>query len=92
MAVRSPSLLWTCKNPVPEAVIESLEIVPHGARIVIAAITLGHVDEHPFARQGRRPVRIVLKSEKDAARSFDLTVGVDRGDATYVHPPARRAA
>ena len=78
--------LWTWKNPEPGAIIESLEIVPNGARIVIAAITLGHLDEHPFARQGRRPVRIVLKSEKDTGRPFDLAVDVDRGDPTYVYP------
>ena len=78
--------LWAWENPKPELAIESLEIVPAGPRFIVAAVTLGHVDEHPFARQGRRPVRIVLTSPDDAEKPFDLDVEVDRGDTTYVHP------
>ncbi len=78
--------LWAFESPNPERVIESVEIVPRGPSFVIAAVTLGHADEHPFAREGRRPARIVLNDSADAARPFDLDVEVDRGDATYVHP------
>ena len=78
--------LWTWENPEPDAIVESLEIVPKGPRFIVAALTLGHVDEHPFARQGRRPVRIILKSPNDAEKPFDLDATVDRGDATYIHP------
>ena len=53
---------------------------------MVAAVTLGHVDEHPFVREGRRPARIVLTDPDDAARPFDLEVEVDRGDTTYVQP------
>ena len=78
--------LWAWANPHPDRTIESLEIVPHGLRLVVAAVTLGHVDEHPFAREGRRPARIILTDPKDAQKPFDLDVEVDRGDTTYVHP------
>ena len=78
--------LWAWENPEPERAVESLEIIPSGPRFIVAAITLGHLDEHPFSRQGRRPVRIVLTDPADAQRDFDLDVEVDRGDTTYVHP------
>ena len=91
--------LWSWANPEPGAAVESLEVVPMGPRFIIAAITLGQVDEHPFVRQGRRPVRIVLKTEADAHKrpptswkwpprpsTFDLDVEVDRGETTYAFP------
>ncbi len=78
--------LWAWTNPEPGGVVESLEIVPAGPSFVLAGITLGHLDEHPFARQGRRPARIVLKDPDAAAKPFDVDVSVDRGDATYVFP------
>jgi hypothetical protein len=77
--------LWVWANPRPDQVIEFVEIVPHGPRFMIAAITLGHLEEHPFVRQGRREVRIVLTEPEHAAKPFDLGVKVDRGTATYVH-------
>ena len=78
--------LWCWTNPEPERTIESLKVTPRGPRFIIAAVTLGHVDEHPFVRQGRRPVHITLTNSNDANRPFDLDVQVDRGDTTYVHP------
>ena len=78
-----PFTLWVWVSPRPDEAIESLEIVPHDSRIVIGGITVGHVDEHPFARQGRRPVRIDLIDPDAADSPFDLEVSVDRGDATY---------
>ncbi len=78
--------LWAFRNPHPERTIASLEIVPKGPSFIIAAVTLGQVDEHPFARQGRRAAKITLTGPADAGKPFDLEVEVDRGDATYVHP------
>jgi hypothetical protein len=80
------SYLWSWTNPEPDAVIESVEIVPEGPSFVICAVTLGHVDEQPFARQGRRPVRVELTEGDAARRDFDLEVEVDRGVATYPQP------
>ena len=78
--------LWVWSNPHPDRAIKSLEVVPHGPRFIIGAVTLGHLGEHPFAREGRRPVLISLTDPKDAGEPFDVDVTVDRGDATYAHP------
>ena len=78
--------LWAWKNPTQGETIESLQIIPRGPRFVVGAITLGHTDEHPFAREGRVLVRAVLTDQEDAQKPFDLDVQVDRGDATYIHP------
>ena len=56
----------------------------------MAGVTLGHVDEHPFARQGRREARITITDPVLAAAPFDVEVDVDRGDSTYVFPPPPR--
>src|SRR5262245_4084765 len=40
--------LWAWTNPEPEEPLESLEIVPLAGRVLVAAVALGHVDEHPF--------------------------------------------
>ena len=78
--------LWVWRNPEPGREVESLEIVPRGPRFIVAAVTLGYADEHPFPREGMRPARITLKSDDAARKPFSLEVGVDRGDATYPHP------
>ena len=78
--------LWAFRNPDPERTIRSLEIFPKGPPFIIAAITLGHVDEHPIARQGRRPAKFTLTEASAAEKPFDLEVEVDRGDTTYVYP------
>ena len=77
--------LWAWESPEPSSVVESLTITPRGPRFIVAGVTLGHLDEHPFARQGRRPARIVLTDPADADEPSDLDVEVDRGDATYVY-------
>ena len=74
--------LWAWTNPEPEAAIESIEIVPGGPRFVIAGITLGQLDENPFAKQRRRPVKVTLDGDL-AGEPFDVEVEVDRGVATY---------
>ena len=84
--VPSWSYLWCWSNPRPETTIESMEIVPAGQPFAICAITLGHVDETPFPRQGRRPIGVELKDPAAARQDFDLDVQVDRGVATYPHP------
>ncbi len=78
--------LWAWRNPQPDRMIQTLEIIPKGPRFLVAALTLGALDEHPFVRQGRREARIILSDPKDGEAPFDLNVAVDRGVATYVHP------
>lgn len=82
-AVPHRYVLWTWPNPRPDVAIVDLEIVPKGPSFLIAAVTLGHLDEHPFNRGGARPVKIVLPLTEDAVQPFDLAVEVDRGAVTY---------
>ena len=80
--------LWAWRNPVPEQVVEELQVAPSvgGPAFIVAGVTTGHVDEHPFPRQGRREVKLTLTDPDAARRPFDLGAKVDRGIATYVHP------
>jgi hypothetical protein len=79
--------LWCWTNPSPDAAVESVEIVPKGPKFVLAAITLGRADEHPFVHEGAVPVRIELKEPDLAARPIgSLEVAVDRGVAGYPWP------
>ena len=84
--------LWAWTNPTPQTAIESVTIVPKRQRFIVAGVTLGHVDEHPFARQGRREAVVELTRPEDAAKPFDLTVEVDRGTATFAQPLPETAA
>ena len=78
--------LWLWVNPDPDSLVESVEIVPTGPRFIVAAVTLGHADEEPFARAGMRTAGIALTRPEDARRPFDLEVEVDRGEASYPYP------
>ena len=84
--------LWAWLNPDPDALIESVEIVPRGPGLIIAGVTLGHADEEPFAREGMRPARVVLTRDEDADQPFDLEVDVDRGRAKYPYALPRQPA
>jgi len=75
--------LWAWVNPSPEKPLRSLRVRPTGPRFYIGAVTLGHLDEYPFNRSAKRPVKIVLPQEEDASKRFALEVDVDRGVATY---------
>ncbi len=76
--------LWSWENPEPDSSIESVEIIPAGRRFFIAAITLGHLDEHPFAREGRRPAKITF-STKPTPRSRSTSTSKSTG-ATPLTP------
>ena len=78
--------LWAWRNPHPDREVESLEVIPSGPPFIIAGVTLSQVNEHPFVRQGKREARLILTDPEDAEKPFDMSVGVDRGVASYVHP------
>jgi hypothetical protein len=80
--------LWVWRNPAPERTIESLELVPGGARSLIAAVTLSHLEEHPFLRQRRRPIGIAVNRAPFTPDISELRLEVDRGVASHVHPLA----
>ncbi|MCL4544680.1 MAG: hypothetical protein M1118_08815, partial [Chloroflexi bacterium] len=73
--------LWPWLSPDPTGIIEAIEIVPEGPRFLLAAITPGHLPEHPFTRSGSRYVRLLLPQPEDAHHPFALSVTVDRGSA-----------
>jgi hypothetical protein len=84
---------WPWRNPRAEVSIDSVILRPAGLRMVLAALTLGHLDEPVFNRAGTRPVKIVLPETEDASAAFAIEVDVDRGAATYPYPlPATSAA
>ncbi len=85
-AVAQSYFLWSWRNPYPDVELESIQIVPRGPAFVIAAVTLGLIDEHPFARQGRRETIITLMDSDASVEPFDVEIDVDRGDATYAFP------
>ncbi|MEP7189852.1 MAG: CehA/McbA family metallohydrolase, partial [Roseiflexaceae bacterium] len=75
--------LWDWANPHPDQPIESIALEPASRQVVIAAITLGHLDEQPLRRMPKRAVKISLPRPDDADKPFDLVVAVDRGVATF---------
>jgi hypothetical protein len=78
--------LWHWENPKPNESIEHLELIPlGGSSVLVAAVTLGHLDEHPFVQGPARPVRLVVTDPEAAQRSGTLDLEVDRGVATYPH-------
>lgn len=75
--------LWAWDNPRPEAPLAAIELRGAGRLFIVAAITLAHGDEEPFARQAAREVAIAILDEAEAGKPFALEVEVDRGVATY---------
>ena len=66
--------------------INSITIKGLSVSFVVAAITLGQLDEDPFTRDGKKPARIIITDPSEANQPFDMEVSVDRGFNTYVHP------
>lgn len=77
--------LWTWTNPRPEVPLTELRIVALRGRLLVAAVTVGHLDEAPFVRTGAVPLRITVHGD-DPPDPVDLRVEVDRGAASYVYP------
>jgi hypothetical protein len=82
--------LWTWKNPHPQERLAAIGFESRGSRVLVAAITLSHLDEEPFVRAAALPVRVTLLGPDRPAGPDDLSVAVDRGVATYVYPLPRR--
>ena len=75
--------LWAWTNPQRDVVIDSIELVLKGPSFIVSAVTLGHIDEEPFARQGRRPMHVTLEGTAEGENSLEIDVNVDRGVTTY---------
>ncbi|TAK23905.1 MAG: hypothetical protein EPO26_07485 [Chloroflexota bacterium] len=89
--------IWRWPNPRFNIRVASIDIVPAGPRFVVAAMTLGHIDENPLTHSGAVPVRVDLKDPAIAARPTDgasrtgLDIQVDRGVAGYAFPLPTRS-
>ncbi|HTE17392.1 MAG TPA: hypothetical protein VK689_03295, partial [Armatimonadota bacterium] len=75
--------LWDWENPHPDRELAAVELRGAGRTFVVAAITLGHLDEEPLCREAATEVLIYLPQAGDAEKPFALEVEVDRGVATY---------
>lgn len=73
--------LFVWRNPAPEVAVRAIEIRPAGPRFLLAAITLGQLDEEPIPRVAGRPV--ILETTDGAERRGLLELEVDRGTATF---------
>ncbi len=78
--------LWAWTNPHPDRPIRRIVVEPAGPDFVLAAVTLGHLEEEPFCRTGATTVAIRLPQAGDAAQPFALGVQVDRGIAGPPYP------
>ena len=76
--------LWTYSVPREGRKIESLEIVPKGPRFLVAAVTVGLLDEDPFPRLARRLVGVTLTDSTEP--SPELKLQLDRGVHTPLFP------
>lgn len=83
-----PSAYWlyTWTNPHPEKELASITLTPAGRKLAVAGVTLSHLEEWPFPREGREAVKIELPESELADHRFNLSVEVDRGVATYPYP------
>ena len=84
--------LWVWDNPKPSETVESIRIIPEGPKFILAAITLGHLDEDPIPRRATREVKITLPQKEDVQKPFRMAVEVDRGIATYPYPLPEKSA
>jgi hypothetical protein len=81
--------LWYWRNPTPAVAIDSISITAAMDGLIVAGITLSHVDVDPVRPRTRRLAKVVVDAE--AAEGGGRTeVTVDRGLATYPQPLSDR--
>ena len=84
--------LWPWKNPRPKKMLASLTIEPADRRFLVAAVTLGRLDEDPICTTAVRDVKLTLPKRTNADKPFDLEVEIDRGLSTYPYPLPEKSA
>ncbi len=77
--------LWTWENPTPDVTIQAVVLRSLGAPILVAALTIGNVGEHPFVREAALPIRIAAMGPDGPRRLDEPSVEVDRGVASYAY-------
>ena len=81
--------LWVWEHPRPQVPIRSIELIPRGGRVVVAAVTTSDAGEYPFPREAARTIRITSTDGGRAKPLAEPSVEVDRGFAGYAYrlPP-----
>jgi hypothetical protein len=82
-------LLWAWRNPRSEEVIDEIVVTPTHRRLVIGAVTLGLLDEHPLVPTAARPVGVEFIDPEMAEGPFDVELSIDRGIAGFAYPLPR---
>lgn len=77
--------LWYWLHSEPDIPIASIHLQGASEGLLIAAITLCHADEEPLRLRARRTARIRLDPTSPPIDGQRVSVGVDRGLATYPH-------
>ncbi|MDT0186050.1 CehA/McbA family metallohydrolase [Microbacterium sp. ARD31] len=75
--------LWPWRNPRPDAAIAGIRFSSLGPTVLVAGVTLGHLDEDPFERTTNRDVLITLPFGATNHDIEKLDVSVDRGTASF---------
>src|SRR5215470_1313779 len=71
--------LWTWESPHPTAKITAVELAAVAAPVLVAAITVGNAEEHPFVREAARTLRFTALGPDGPRPLREPTVEVDRG-------------
>jgi hypothetical protein len=74
-------VLWSWKNPYPDAVLNSVRVEPIDRSFFIAAITASNLDEDPIGRFPKKTITIQLKEHMG-----NFSLSVDRGQVGYIYP------
>ncbi|HEX9515082.1 MAG TPA: CehA/McbA family metallohydrolase [Streptosporangiaceae bacterium] len=75
--------LWTWQNPHPGSVLDKIEFAAVGAPVLVAAITVGTLAEHPFFREAARTLTFTALDPGGPRPLRDPALDVDRGVASY---------
>jgi hypothetical protein len=75
--------LWVWENPTPAVPVRSIELIASHGRVLVAAITIGDADEHPFAREAARTIGVSAVGVDGPEPLLEPSIEVDRGATSY---------
>ncbi len=75
--------LWTWENPHLGSVLDKIELAAVAAPVLVAAITVSTIAEHPFFREAARTLTFTARGPDGPLPLREPAVDVDRGVASY---------
>src|SRR5439155_14848799 len=69
----------------PVVPLRSIELIPSHARVLVAALTIGDADEHPFAREAARTIGVTAVATDGPEPLVEPSIHVDRGSTSYAY-------